>query len=451
MKIACIGDVHANEQALLAVLKDIRSRGVKTIWNIGDFVGYGPDPEAVVQTIAGKKIPSVVGNYDLKVLDIRKNPKLRQGKHPQKLLAFEWAHEHLSAKSRRYLAALPRELRLTVQRRRVLLVHGSPADIEEHLLPDTPKKRMSELAGIAKADLVLFGHSHVAFARQVEGTWFVNTGSVGRPEGDVRAVYALITIDKKGIKVRHVRVKYDVEATARAIRQAGLPEEFAQMLLQGKKLDQLAAKPGPAGKPAAPAEVIDDQKLALVQKVASRMRPYYGHVQHVTHLAMRLFDELRSAHGLGLQERSYLQYAGLLHDIGWAQGRQGHHKATLRMILEEPALPFTSRERLIVGNIARYHRKALPIAGHAPYAALDKADRRTVRMLAGILRVADGLDVEHTRLVHDLSCSLTSKEALIHCMAAREPVAECQKALIKGDLLQRELERRLTIDWHPTA
>lgn len=445
MKIACIGDVHANIQALRAVLKDIKARGIKTIWNIGDFVGYGPDPQAVVQTIARGKIPSVVGNYDLKVLDIRSDARLRQGKNPQKLLAFEWAHDQLSDASRRYLAALPRELRFNVQGKRVLLTHASPADIEEHLLPNTPAGRMSQLAKLAKADLVVFGHSHQPFVRLVEGTWFVNTGSVGRPEGDPRTCYALVTIDKKGIQVRHVRLKYDVQAAAGAIRKAGLPEDFAQMLLQGKKLDDLKPQPSKK-KPKPQPELTDVQKLAMVRKLAANDR-YYEHAQHVSHLALCLFDELQKVHKLGPQQRLLLQYAGLLHDIGWAQGRRGHHKATMRMILDDPELPFTPQQRLIVGNIARYHRKAMPTTSHAPFAALDRDVRPAVRMLAGILRFADGLDVEHTSLVKNVRCTVGDKKITVAVHAARPPAAELEKAAEKSDLLQSMLKQPLKIEW----
>ena len=126
------------------------------------------------------------------------------------------------------------------------MTHASPASNEEHLTPDTPTKRLRELAGMADADLVICGHSHQPFTRQVQGVWFINTGSVGRPDdGDPRAAYAILTIEPDVFEVRHYRVEYDVARAVAAIRDRGLPEAFAQMLLQGNNLDVVAKTTGP--------------------------------------------------------------------------------------------------------------------------------------------------------------------------------------------------------------
>jgi diadenosine tetraphosphatase ApaH/serine/threonine PP2A family protein phosphatase len=91
---------------------------------------------------------------------------------------------------------------------------------------------------MAKADVIICGHSHQPFAREVDGVWFINTGSVGRPDdGDPRACYAILQIDSKQIQVRHYRVEYDVERAVAAIREHELPEPFAQMTLEGHSLD----------------------------------------------------------------------------------------------------------------------------------------------------------------------------------------------------------------------
>jgi diadenosine tetraphosphatase ApaH/serine/threonine PP2A family protein phosphatase len=85
---------------------------------------------------------------------------------------------------------------------------------------------------------IIFGHSHQAFIRQVENTYFLNTGSVGRPDdGDPRAAYTLLQVHSKGIRCQHFRVEYDVDKAVAAIRQKGLPEAFAQMLIQGRDLE----------------------------------------------------------------------------------------------------------------------------------------------------------------------------------------------------------------------
>jgi len=132
MRIALIGDVHANLPALEAVLADAHERGVEAIWNIGDFVGYGAFPDEVVKRLQQEEALSIIGNYDIKALGVKKKKKKRKdGKVPEKWLAFDWAHDNLSKSSRKYLSSLPKEVRLEVEGKRILLTHGSPAANDE--------------------------------------------------------------------------------------------------------------------------------------------------------------------------------------------------------------------------------------------------------------------------------------------------------------------------------
>ena len=239
MKVALLGDIHGNLPALEAVLQHARQQRVEAIWNIGDFVGYGPFPEEVVQLIRQEGALSITGNYDLKVLRFpEKEKKWRESKRPEKFLAFQWAYEHLSQSSLEYLRSLPEEIRLEVDGKHILLTHGSPASNKEPLTPQTPRPRLQELAKLAQADIVICGHSHQPFNRHVDGVWFINTGTVGRPDdGDYRAGYAVLTLSGGSSEVRHYRIEYDVGRAIAAVRCFGLPESFVQMLLQGRDLD----------------------------------------------------------------------------------------------------------------------------------------------------------------------------------------------------------------------
>jgi diadenosine tetraphosphatase ApaH/serine/threonine PP2A family protein phosphatase len=101
-----------------------------------------------------------------------------------------------------------------------------------------------ELTRLAGVEVVICGHSHVPFVRRVAGTWFVNTGSVGRPDdGDPRACYAVMRASPEEVEFTHYRVPYDVERAAQAIREAGLPEDFARMVLEGKNLTAVQNHP----------------------------------------------------------------------------------------------------------------------------------------------------------------------------------------------------------------
>jgi putative phosphoesterase len=247
MKVALIGDIHANLPALESVLAHIREQGIDRIWNVGDFVGYGAFPEEVVELfrtaeeLQNPRGLSIIGNYDLKVLRFpERRKKWRKKKKAGKYLAFKWAYERLSKKSRKYLRFLSKEMRLKVKGRRILLTHASPASDQEPLTMETPENHLKELARTAKADIIICGHSHQPFVREVGGVWFINPGSVGRPDdGDPRACYAVLEITSDSVDVQHYRVEYDTERAANAIREQELPEAFAEMVLQGRSLDDV--------------------------------------------------------------------------------------------------------------------------------------------------------------------------------------------------------------------
>ncbi len=240
-RIAVISEVHANLPALEAVLEDIHRHSIDTILNLGDFVGYGPFPNEVVKRLAKPEIRNILGNYDHKVLTWNeKKEKWKQTKSPQKWLAFDWAFAHLSNESREFLEGLPQKRRILESNQRILMVHGSPASPNEHLGPDTPDDRLQILGSNTKADIVLCGHSHIPFERRIASTWFVNPGSVGRPDdGDPRASYAILTLDVDHILIQHFRIDYDIDRVVAAIRQAGLPDDFARMVILGKSLNDI--------------------------------------------------------------------------------------------------------------------------------------------------------------------------------------------------------------------
>jgi putative phosphoesterase len=241
MKIALIGDVHANLPALEAVLTHARQMNVKAIWNVGDFVGYGAYPDEVVKMLREIGAISIIGNYDSKVLRVKiKEKEWGVKKIPEKWLAFQWAYENLSPENRVYLSSLPEKRHIHQKGWHIQMTHGSPATPEEHLGPDTSDERLYELVRLSHASIILCGHSHQPFTRWIEDAVFINPGSVGRPDdGDPRASYAIIKLKNKMLDVSHYRVDYDVERAAQAVRDNHLPEEFAQMILQGRSLDGL--------------------------------------------------------------------------------------------------------------------------------------------------------------------------------------------------------------------
>jgi len=456
LKVALIGDVHANVSALEAVLQHAHGQRVEAIWNVGDFVGYGASPNEVIQRLRQEHAVSIVGNYDRKALRFKeKQKKWRKKKQSQKFLAFQWAHHTLTEENRRYLSSLPRERALQVEGLRVLLTHGSPVSEKEHLTPATPEKRLHTLASMVEADLVICGHSHRPFTREVDRVRFINTGSVGRPDdGDPRASYAVLEAGDNptsDLEVHHHRVAYDVEGAVAGIRRHDLPEAFAQMLIQGYALDDVTAvpqawdAPPPQALPWAQAD--KERRLEAVQRLADSCDYEEEHTHHVTELSIRLFDELQPLHRFGAEERFMLRCGALLHDIGWVEGRKAHHKTSLRLIMEGLNDAFSARERRIVASIARYHRGAHPKGRHHHLAALAPVDQYRVTVLAGLLRVADGLDRTHRNVVQGVSCDVKPQDVTVTCEVRMYPGPERDAALEKGRLLERALDRELVISW----
>jgi exopolyphosphatase/guanosine-5'-triphosphate,3'-diphosphate pyrophosphatase len=191
----------------------------------------------------------------------------------------------------------------------------------------------------------------------------------------------------------------------------------------------------------------EDERLDPALRLAESCDYEEEHAHQVTRLALLLFDELEPLHRLSYEERFLLQCGALLHDIGWIEGQQAHHKASLRIILDSSLLPFDERERLIVGSTARYHRRALPKETHTHFASLDSRDQDTVRVLAACLRVADGLDRTHWSVVDDLWCEILQGLIIVHCSVNDNAEAERAKALDKGQLLEQVFGRRLAITW----
>jgi len=182
MRIALIGDVHANLPALEAVLQHAHRHHVDEVWGVGDWVGNGAFPDEVVQSLQQHGVKAVIGNYDLSVLKVEaKRAKWGQDGPPENWQPAAWAYDRLSEESREYVRSLPPEMRLEVQGRHILLTHASPASQDESLTDHTPVTRLHELAQVAAADVVVVGHTHVPMARKVGRVWFINTGSVGQP------------------------------------------------------------------------------------------------------------------------------------------------------------------------------------------------------------------------------------------------------------------------------
>ena len=171
------------------------------------------------------------------------------------------------------------------------------------------------------------------------------------------------------------------------------------------------------------------------------------HTLQVARLSLHLFTELESLHKLGDQEKFWLLSAAILHDIGiWSEGGRAHHKTALKIILNAQVIRYNDKERLIIGSIARYHRKALPSNHHDHFSALSEEEKAKVTTLSAILRVADGLDITHSARISDLKCKISKKKITIICNTDKpKPELEKQTALEKSDMMEKCFQRAVII------
>jgi len=250
MRYALISDIHANLPALEAVLADIARRpDIAATYHLGDLVGYAPWPNETIALLRKAGIPGVAGNYDSAVATDYKHcgcqyEDVRQEELSH--LSYEWTRAHVSPETRAFLGGLPfridvRPLGGHISGPTVTLLHGNQVLNTVYVheeRPDTFLEKMASGVGARAGDVICFGHTHKPWHRVVGGIHFVNTGSVGRPkDGDWRAGYVLaeVRVSEPAVSVEFVRVNYDVDRAARAIRESELPNEFAAFLRTGGK------------------------------------------------------------------------------------------------------------------------------------------------------------------------------------------------------------------------
>ncbi len=438
VKIGVISDVHSNLQALEKVIQDSEERGVNVFLNAGDSIGFGACPTEVVKLLCERNVLSVIGNFDLEVIGNK-----RRGNKKEKNLAFKFAKKELTKTCKSYLLSLPKELRFEIAGKKMLVTHGSPESIEEHIHHDTPVARLDALASKGDANLIIVGHSHEQFLKEANSSCFVNPGSVGRPgDGNPQTAYAILSFNP--FKVELIRLDYDIEAAADALRRKGLPESFAQMSLRGISLGAVLQEDQ------AKKNIMDEDCQGTLKATKLIAQKYWSDIEHskqVTKFALQFFDGLADVHKLGATERCWLECSSILHDIGLSKSASGHHKKSAKLILNDIEMPFPSQERRIIANIARYHRKGLPKQSHYNLASMDKATIHKVKVLASLLRVADGLDCTHQAIVNSINLKVGTKKITVESLTKNKSMLEEQAFNKKKDLFEKVFGKKLVLIW----
>jgi exopolyphosphatase/guanosine-5'-triphosphate,3'-diphosphate pyrophosphatase len=186
-------------------------------------------------------------------------------------------------------------------------------------------------------------------------------------------------------------------------------------------------------------------KLSAILEIARRYDYDAGHAHQVECLAGTLFMELEALHQLDREDRKLLEYAAILHDIGYYVSGKGHHRHALQMIMMEPLPEFTREEKTVIANLARYHRKTLPTTDHTAYGILSEPDRQRVNLLAPLLRLADALDRSHQGQVQELFCDVRDDGVTIYVGADHEMPVEARALENKADMFRQVYRRDVTL------
>jgi diadenosine tetraphosphatase ApaH/serine/threonine PP2A family protein phosphatase len=244
--LALFSDIHANRQAFAACLEAARARGAQRLIFLGDFVGYGGDPEWVLETairLIADGAVAVRGNHDQAI----GTPSETMNAEAQ--AAIEWTRDRLGAAQRRFLAELP----FSLEEEDRLYVHSEASQPERwRYVQGTPDAARSMIATSAHATFC--GHIHKPALYSMSATakmtsfvpvagvpinllrgrqWLAVLGSVGQPR-DRNPAAAFALYDTATREITFCRVPYDVEAAAQRIRECGLPLWLAERLLLGR-------------------------------------------------------------------------------------------------------------------------------------------------------------------------------------------------------------------------
>lgn len=242
MRIAVVSDIHANMDALAAVLADIDRQGADRIVSLGDNIGYGPEPEEVMAALARHRIPSIMGNHERALVD----PVFFRGFHPEAQKALEINRVLLSGQSLARIEKFPL-FRVVAGAR---LVHGIPPDLPDRYVHKESLAALGHIMAAQAESLTFVGHTHrlalyesgpggvsvkkifkprVSLAKSAR--YIINSGSVGQPRASSKKAAYLIW-DSEGHCIEPRRVAYDAGRTVRLMAACGIPELYRDLLCE---------------------------------------------------------------------------------------------------------------------------------------------------------------------------------------------------------------------------
>lgn len=212
-----------------------------------------------------------------------------------------------------------------------------------------------------------------------------------------------------------------------------------------KKKQHAAATGGDKGSLSVPAAapLPDDGTTAELRE--DSLLEALVHGKRVAGFARELFRATQALHGLDALWGGVLDWAALLHDVGWVEGQRAHHKRSARMIRQNlvPGQDVPAELRAYAALVARYHRRRDPSRRQRRFAALDATEQRAVRQLAALLRLADALDYSHTGAIGKLEARLDGDTLVVKVKSALGCSAELHRLESKAELFRQVYEKEV--------
>ena len=178
-----------------------------------------------------------------------------------------------------------------------------------------------------------------------------------------------------------------------------------------------------------------DTRRRSVFELLNKCKWHKKHSRHVSRMALKLFDDLRPFHKLSDNDRELLEYASLMHDIGYHISHSKHHKHAMYLIKNADLKGFNEDEIQIMAHVARYHRRSTPKNRHKHFKALKSGIKKRIISLSAFMRVADGLDRSHFQNVTKLRAEITQKVSIL-IQTQTDPQVEIWGAMRKCELLE---------------
>jgi putative phosphoesterase len=229
MKLVLISDIHSNYDALSAASKDMHDYDFLVC--LGDLVGYGPQPNEVVQEIRQMNPQIIIaGNHDYATVTGDTSNFVAHASR-----AIEWTRRRLTPQNCSYLSRLPHHSTWSVDDFTIACFHGSPRDpLNEYVYPGVPDSVYQALIEETSANILILGHTHMPLYVSTASGTLINPGSIGQPrDGDPRASYAILEITNGKASCSIRRVRYDIKSTSKKIVQEELPTFLADRLFMG--------------------------------------------------------------------------------------------------------------------------------------------------------------------------------------------------------------------------